>query len=199
MSKDFYAALKDRRTIYTISKESPIPDEKILEVVQQAVKHVPSAFNSQSARIILLLGEQHNRLWDITMEALRKIVPPEYFADTELKINGFKGGYGSVLVFEDQNVVEELQKNFELYKDNFPLWSNHSSGMLQFVIWTSLEIEGFGASLQHYGALIEEQVKKEWNVPDKWKLIAQIPFGKPTAPPSEKEFKPIDERVKFYK
>lgn len=60
--------------------------------------------------------------------------------------------------------------------------------MHQFVIWTALEIEGFGASLQHYDELIETDVKKEWSVPENWKLIAQMPFGKPTEKPGEKEF-----------
>ncbi len=76
------------------------------------------------------------------------------------KINSFASGYGTILYFEDMSVVEDLQKQFALYKDNFPVWSQQSSAMHQFVIWTSLEIEGFGASLQHYNELIEEDVKK---------------------------------------
>jgi Predicted oxidoreductase related to nitroreductase len=71
--------------------------------------------------------------------------------------------------------------------------------MHQYVIWTSLESEGLGASLQHYNELIEEEVKKEWGMPNNWKLIAQMPFGKPTAQPGEKEYKPISDRVKVFK
>ncbi len=44
--------------------------------------------------------------------------------------------------------------------------------MLQFVIWTLLEIEGFGATLQQYNPLIDDEVKKEWNVPEIWEIIA---------------------------
>ncbi|MBE6083105.1 MULTISPECIES: nitroreductase family protein [Tissierellales] len=199
MNKDFYAAIKDRRSFYGISKENVISDERILEVVNYGVKHSPSPFNSQSARVMVLLGENHNKLWDITKEELRKIVPPQNFSDTEEKINSFRSGYGSILFFEDQDVVEELQENFPTYKENFPKWSQQSSGMLQFVIWTSLEMEGFGASLQHYNPLIDEEVKKTFNVPDNWKLIAQLPFGKSVSLPGEKEFKPLEERVKVFK
>ena len=71
--------------------------------------------------------------------------------------------------------------------------------MHQFVIWTALEIEGFGASLQHYNELIESDIKKEWSTPDNWKLIGQMPFGKPTAEPSEKQFQPLEERIKVFK
>ena len=77
-------------------------------------------------------------------------------------MNAFKSGYGTVLYFEDSEVVEELQEKFALYKENFPIWSQQSSGMLQFAIWTALEIEGFGATLQHYNPLIDEEVRKEW-------------------------------------
>jgi predicted oxidoreductase (fatty acid repression mutant protein) len=199
MSKDFLSAVADRRSYYGISKEIVVPDERIKEIIEHSIKHTPSAFNSQSARVVLLLGKEHDKLWDITKEALRKIVPADKFKDTEDKINSFKSGYGTVLFFEDNSIIESLQEKFVLYKDNFPIWSQQSSGMHQFVIWTALEIEGFGVSLQHYNELIEADVKKEWNIPDSWKIIGQMPFGKPTAEPSEKEFKPLEERIKVFK
>jgi len=199
MAKDFYNAVKERRTIYGISKETTISDERIEKVIKDAVKHTPSAFNSQSGRVIVLFGEKHNKLWDITKEALKRIVPEDKFASTEEKINSFHSGYGSVLFFDDYSIVESLQQQFPSYKDNFPVWSMQSNGMLQYVIWTSLENEGLGASLQHYNPLIDDEVKKEWHIPNNWKLIAQMPFGKPTAPASEKEFMPLEDRVKIFK
>lgn len=199
MNKDFYEVIKNRRTIYGISKESVISDERIEEIINYAVKHVPSSFNSQSARVVLLLGENHNKLWDITKETLRKIVPKDSFAQTEARVNSFSSGYGSILYFEDQSVIEGLQEKFALYKDNFPIWSQQSSGMLQFAIWSALEAEGLGASLQHYNPLIDNEVKAHWNIPSNWKLIAQMPFGKPTAPAGDKEFMPLEERVKIFK
>lgn len=199
MEKNFFNAVADRRSFYGISKESVISDERIQEVIEYAVKHTPSAFNSQSARVVLLLNKHHDKLWDITKEALRKIVPPDRFKPTDDKINSFRNGYGTVLFFEDNSIVESLQQQFALYKDNFPIWSQQANGMLQFVIWTSLEIEGFGASLQHYNEVIEADVKNEWNIPNNWKLIAQMPFGKPTSEPDEKQFEPSDNRVKVFK
>lgn len=199
MSKNFYDAIKERRSIYSISKESPVSDERIKEVIEDAVKHVPSSFNSQSSRVVVLFGEKHDKLWDIAMEALRKIVPEENFSSTEQKINSFKAGHGTVLYFEDFSVVESLQKQFELYKDNFPVWAEQTSGMLQFAIWTALSIEGLGATLQHYTELIEDEVKREFKIPNNWKMIGQMPFGKGTAPAGEKEFSPIENRVKIMK
>ncbi|MBS5822945.1 MAG: nitroreductase family protein [Clostridium argentinense] len=199
MKKEFLTAIADRRTFYGISKESVVSDDRIKEVIEYAVKHTPSAFNSQSARVVLLLGNHHDKLWNITKEALRKIVPTDKFGPTEEKINSFKSGYGTVLYFEDNSVVESLQQQFAIYKDNFPIWSQQSSGMHQLVIWTALENEGFGASLQHYTELIEADVRKEWDIPENWKMIAQMPFGKPTGEPGEKEFQPLEERVRIFK
>nr|WP_285861918.1 nitroreductase family protein [Brevibacillus sp. MER 51] len=198
VGKDFIAAVKDRRTYYGISKENVVSDERIKEIVQEAVKYTPSAFNSQSARVVVLLGTEHDKLWNITKETLRKIVPAENFGATEEKMNSFGSGYGTVLFFEDQNVVQNLMQQFEAYKDNFPIWSEQSSGMLQYVVWTALETEGFGASLQHYNPLIDEEVQQTWKLPSEWKLRAQMPFGKPTAQPAEKQFQSLDERVKFF-
>lgn len=199
MSKDFLTAIADRRSIYGLSKESPISDDKIKELIDHAVKYTPSAFNSQSARVILLLGSEHDKLWDITKEALRKVVPANNFAPTEEKINSFKSGYGTVLYFEENSIIESLQQQFALYKDNFPVWAQQSNGMLQFVIWTALEMEGLGASLQHYNELIEDEVKKTWGIASSWKLIGQMPFGKPTTPAGEKQFQAIADRVKVFK
>ena len=65
MEKDFYEILKNRRTYYGIGKVSKLSDERIEEVVNAAVKYTPSAFNSQSANVVILFGENHNKLWDI--------------------------------------------------------------------------------------------------------------------------------------
>ncbi len=199
MNREFRAAVEDRRSIYGISKDFVISDERIQEVIHHGVKHTPSPMNSQSGRVVLLLGGHHDKLWNITTEILRKRVSPEKFSKTEEKLGTFRAGYGTVLFFEDQEVVEGLQQKLPSYKDSFPVWSQNSGGMLQYIVWTSLEVEGFGASLQHYNPLIDDEVKKEWNIPDKWKLIAQMPFGKPTAPPGEKTFMPLEERVKVFK
>lgn len=131
---------------------------------------------------------------------MRKLIGEDAFAKTEEKINSsFACGYGTVLFFEEQNIIETLQKSFPLYADNFPVWSEQASGMLQFAVWTLLEDAGFGASLQHYNPLIDSEVHRAWNIPAEWKLRAQMPFGSPTAVPSEKEFLPIEERVKVFK
>jgi len=193
-------AISNRRSFYGINNESPISDKEIKEIIDLAVLHVPSAFNSQSARIVLLQGDHHQKLWQITKDILKVDKTDEQFSKTEEKIDScFASGYGTILFYEDWRVVENLQKNFPSYKDKFPEWAQHTSAMHQFAIWTMLEDAGLGASLQHYNPLIDQAVADEWNISLHWKLIAQMPFGKPIAQPGEKEFQPLEERIKVFK
>ena len=63
--RTFAEALEHRRSYYSISNDSPVQDEEIVHIIRTAVKHVPSAFNSQTTRIVLLLGDEHQKLWRI--------------------------------------------------------------------------------------------------------------------------------------
>ncbi len=198
MKVDFYDAIEKRRSVYALKKESLISDEKIQEIIAYALKHTPTAFNSQTGRVLLLLGDGHERLWNIAEDALREIVPEDSFDQTQEKLSGFRNAYGTVVYFEDYEVVEGLQEQFALYKDNFPVWSNQASGILQNNIWTAFAVEGLGASLQHYNEIIEDQVKAAWKIPDKWKLVAQMPFGNIAEAPDEKAYNAVEERLKVY-
>lgn len=98
MERTFREALRHRRSYYALAPESPIDDARIEEIVRFAIKHVPSAFNSQSTRAVLLLHEHHDELWKIVKRTLRAIVPEGAFARTEEKIeHSFAAGYGTVL------------------------------------------------------------------------------------------------------
>ena len=200
MEKSFKQALQDRRTYYAIGNQSPVADRQIEEILKHVLAHVPSAFNSQSTRIVLLLGKHHIKLWTLTKDILRKLVPADSFPATENKIdNCFLAGYGTVLFFEDMETVAGLQKAFPSYADNFPIWSQQTCGMHQLAVWTMLEEKGFGANLQHYNPLIDDQVAEEWNISKDWKLVAEMPFGTPLKQPDDKTYLPIEKRLKIIK
>ena len=196
---DFYKAIKNRRTKYAISAKSPISDARLEEIVREMVQFTPSSFHSQSSRVLILLGEKHLKLWDITLNILKEIVPAEAFSATESKIKSFAAGYGTLLYFEDQEVVRGLQEKFPSYKDNFPIWSNQSCGMLQANSWAALNLEGLGVSLQHYNPIIDQAVRAEFDVPENWKLNAQMPFGVATAEPAELTYIDLPARVRVLK
>ena len=199
MISNLYEVMAQRRSIYHLGRRETVAKERIVSIVENAVKYCPSAFNSQAGRVVVLLGENHLRLWRIVCDKLQLVVPEDKFAATKAKIDSFAAGYATVLFFEDQEVIQGLERKFTLYADNFSSWSLQSSGMLQYMVWISLESEGAGASLQHYSPLIDEDVVREWNLPKTWKLISQMPVGSLELPAEDKTFEPIEKRVKVFK
>lgn len=188
MDNNFLQAMENRRTYYHIGSEMGIEERQIIEMLDRVLLSVPSAFNGQSTRIVLLMGRHHYRLWEIVKHTLAEIVPPEAMVRTSEKIDkSFLAGCGTVLFFEDTKVVEQQKRDFPQYADSFELYSAQTSAMHQFAIWTLLEDMGFGASLQHYNPLIDRRVAEEWNLSGEWRLMAQMPFGSPLSSPAEKE------------
>jgi hypothetical protein len=187
-------ALKSRRSEYVLSKNVQMNDAAIEGMVKDVLTYTPSAFNAQSQRILLLLGDEHDTLWDQLIEIMKGIVEGDQFEKTKDKINGFKNAYGTVLFYEDMSVIEDLQSRFPLYKDNFSKWSLEQNGMLQSNVWVELRANGLGASLQHYNELIDEYLKKTYDLPKKWALRAQMPFGEITIQSDDKPKMDINKR-----
>lgn len=196
---NFIDAVKNRRSIYAIGKNITVSEEKVIDVIKQALTHSPTPFNSQANRAVLLIGEDHDHLWDIVEDTLRKIVPEKNFPKTQEKLQSFKNGYGTILFFEDESVTKGLMQKFPLYKDSFPIWAMQASGMFQFIVWTGLSELGLGANLQHYNPLIDEAVKVRWNLPKEWKLLAQMPFGQLLNPAGEKEIVPVEKTFRVFR
>ena len=186
--RSFIEAVQNRRSIYALGKNIPVLESQIMAAVERMVKDVPSAFNMESARVVVAMKEHHENVWHITESALKKIVPEEEFDATAEKIKGFESGYGTILFFEDSDTLYEMQKKYPTYKDNFSIWAAQANGMLQFAIWTALEDLGLGVNIQHYNMLIDEDIRKIFNLPDSWDLVAQMVFGEKLqdAPPIKK-------------
>lgn len=197
-AKHFVDSLKTRRSIYTLGKNVPLSQEEIVELVEKVVKESPTAFNSQTQRIVFLFGNSQEKLWDITEEALKPLTPAEAFPNTQKKLAGFKGAFGTILFFEDQDIVKNLQEQFALYAENFPIWSEQASGIAQANVWTALAAENIGANLQHYNPVIDEAVAKEWQIPASWKLRGQLVIGSIEAPAGEKEYTEDSARFKIF-
>lgn len=185
-------SLQTRRTYYNINKNLPVNEQQVIDLVKEATALVPDSFDMKSARVVVALGEKHDLLWDTIYDVFEGKVPRE-------KIDSFKSGYGTVLYFYDKNVVAGMQEQFAAYADNFPWWSAQAVGMLQISIWSGLRELGVGASLQHYNPVIDEAVRKLFDLPDHWALNAQMPFGGIAQEPDAKAAENIDVRVKIVK
>ena len=169
---------QNRRSVYALGKNLPVSEQEVLEIIDNAVKYSPSAFNSQTAHAVVLLGENHQKLWDITFGELEKFLKNEEAkVTTKGKIDSFAAAYGTILFFEDHDVVKGLQEQFPSYADNFPIWSEQSTGIASFAVWNALAEAGVGANIQHYNPVIDGKVAAEWNIPANLVLRAQMPFG----------------------
>ena len=198
MNQQFINAIRKRRSHYSLGRNVNLSNDDIRALITDVMKNTPSAFHSQSSRAVILFGNESVEFWRLIELELRKLVPAENFKPTEDKMKSFAAGVGTILFFEDQDVVNQLQEQFPLYAENFPTWSEHANGMAQFSVWTALANANIGASLQHYNPFADATIAKRWNIPSNWLLRAQMPFGSIEGDAQEKTFIQDEERVKVF-
>ncbi len=192
-------SLTRRRSIYALGHTRIVTDFCLEDTLKDCLKNCPTPFNAQSARLVLLLNQQHTNFWKLVLQKVLAVTPLGKKDSTAQKINSFAAAYGTILFFEDLSVLEQLQKDFPLYQKNMHDWTFEANGMLQYMVWQALAENEIGASLQHYNELIEEDVKKMLGLPDSWKILAQMPFGSIEKTPAEKTFLPLENRFKIFK
>lgn len=189
----FIDLIKKRRSYYNINKEIPVSEEEIINFIKEATELVPDAFNMKSQRLAVFTGQKHDELWDSIYDEFGGKVARE-------KIDSFKSGYGTIIFSIDENVVKSLQDKFPNYADRFPSWAEQANAMLQFSIWVGLTEMGLGASIQHYNPVIDEAIKKKFDIKDHHKILAQLVFGGIVEEPQAKEKEnDINHRVKIIK
>lgn len=193
----FLTIFKQRRSIYNLSNTIGITNEQLVRLLQEVIVNSPTAFNSQSSKVVLLLAKNHEHFWNhLVLSILEKITSSLAFEKTKQKINGFANAYGTILFFDDTSITESLMTKYPTYQAMFHQWADHASGMQQIAVWTVLTEAGIGASLQHYNPVIDDEIKKAYAINPKWRLIAQMPFGIPLSKANEKTTKSADELVK---
>lgn len=185
-------SLRKRRTYYNINGESPVSEEKVVETIKELTELVPDAFNMKSQRVVVALGDKHKELWDGVYDAFDGQVSRE-------KLDSFKVGVGTVLFFYDNKTVQTMREKYSLYEAQFEKWALQSNGMLQISVWSALEELGFGASLQHYNPVIDEMVRKMFDVDEDYIMLGQIVFGGIEADADPKDGEDIGKRFKLVK
>ncbi|KAH6698519.1 putative nitroreductase family protein [Leptodontidium sp. MPI-SDFR-AT-0119] len=199
MSEKFFEAVKTRRSNYSITKSSPIPDEKIIQIVNDTIQHVPSGMNLVPTRLVLLLEEQHDKFWKTAYDVTKVRLPEDQFEGPSKRIEGFAAAYGTILFFHDVEASNELGQKHPGLAAKLPQFAEHTNAMCQFVAWTALTLEGFGCNIQHYNPYVDPKVQETWNVPASWCLTGQLVFGAPSNPPKKKTFKPLDDKVLVFR
>lgn len=196
---NFLDLQKKRRSIYALGDNTGLSNEAIVSLVESTVEQSPSAFHSETSRLVFLFGDKNKQFWnELTANALEKVTPADNFAATKEKLASFSKGQGTILLFEDQSVVKGLQEQFPLYADNFPIWSEQAHGIALYAIWLAFAEKNIGMNIQHYNPLIDQEVHRLFDIPSDWKLRGQAPFGSIEAPAqNEKTFK-TDNRYKVF-
>lgn len=119
---DFLKLQTTRRSIYALGKNVPFSTAALIELIERAITQTPSAFNSQTSRAVLLFGQESEYFWThLTASALEKIMPADAFEQTKEKLDGFAAGIGTILFFEDQDVITTLEEKYPRYAENFKL------------------------------------------------------------------------------
>lgn len=192
--------IEKRRSIRTLTDEQIISDAELEKLIKSELDNLPTSYNMQNTRCILLFGDAHKALWnDIVMNTLRALVPEDKFARTQKKIEGFAGGHGTVLLYLDEDAADKFRKNMPMYANNVEPWQLEHMGMLTLSTWLLLCEAGYAATLQHYNPIIDEAVQKRWNVKPSWRLLGQMPFGKAAETPMQRPMVPIEEKVFIYR
>ncbi|WWC58798.1 uncharacterized protein I303_101342 [Kwoniella dejecticola CBS 10117] len=199
-------SIEERRSHYVIDDRCDVEPAEVTALVKKVLRHVPSMFNMQSTRIVVLFGEHHRKLWDLVIGSLgedilqkRPNVAHEHFSKVIDKLRSLQNGYGTLLFFEDGQTIEEIIEKYPAYRDKFETWSLQSSAIAQYAIWltfTNLNPR-IGMTLQHYYP-DREEIGRLWGIPKEWKMTGQMPFGNIVEQPKEKSFKSPDDLVKVF-
>ena len=97
-STHLFDAVNERHSYYSLSDSSPISDDRIQEIVQDTLLGVPSAFNSQTTRLALVLNKEHKKLWQIVREVYKQQLPQDKFEHANQRFNMFEAAYGTVSI-----------------------------------------------------------------------------------------------------
>lgn len=181
---EFLDAVAARYSAYSLDdgiEEAGVSFDDVVETVRRIAPAVPSSYNSQTCRLIVLGGDDHRAFWSIVADVLRaKVDDEECFARTEAKLKGFSDAAGTILFYEDDAGTEALIEKHPSYKDAFPVWAEHGDAMMQYAVWTGLYDMGLAANIQHYNPTIDDRVGEAFGVPEGLRLVCQMVFGRPT-------------------
>lgn len=53
-----------RRSIYALGKDVELSNQELIDTIQRAVLNTPTAFNSQTSRVVILLDEESDAFWN---------------------------------------------------------------------------------------------------------------------------------------
>ena len=195
----FLELAEDRRTIYALGKNTDLSQEEIEEQIRKVVKQVPTAFNSQTTRVVVLFDEANEKFWDHIYDVQKDVIQGEMWDMMSGVMVGAKDAVGTVLFFEDLDAVEQMPAQGvreEAYKQN-------NNANAQYALWLAFREMNLGASLQHfnvgYNHGFDKGTKEMFDLPESYEMLAQMPFGSIEQEVEAKDHIDTNEQVKVFK
>lgn len=186
-----------RRSQYDLGKDLPITPQELKHLVEEIVLHSPSARNSQTARLVLVLGEQHERMWDTVLPIILPLTKEPLRDAMVQKFEGFKRAYATLLFFEDGAILKDLVTRYPHTAEDTMLFAAHANAMQQYAAWTQLAALEIGASLQHHNSA-GPAIRAFLGLPEEWIPHAQLVLGNIVTPTGKikEQHLPVSERLR---
>lgn len=180
--------MEKRRTSYALGKNTDFSQEEIVTAIRDTIKNVPSAFNSQTTRAVVIFDEANKKFWQHIYDVQKDVLPEQMWEMMSGVMEGARdNAIGTVLFFEDRDAIEVMPANDE----RKATYKEHNAAIAQYSVWLRLTEMDLGGSLQHlnvgYDQGFDKATREMFDLPDSFEMIAQMPFGSIEAPAGEKD------------
>jgi predicted oxidoreductase (fatty acid repression mutant protein) len=173
--------LKRRRSIRRL-RGGPLEME-MLDRIAEAAHLTPSAYNRPPWHIVVI-HERLDAFWAMVEAAFREQLDGDRLARYLDRLQGFRAGVATVLIYEDRSIGDELETAWRISEDEARAFCEQALGMVQLTLWLAVVEEGLATSLQHWEALIEGPLAAFLDLPaDRYRLTAAMPIGYPAEEP----------------
>ncbi len=172
---DLLTTMMRRRSIKRL-RAGPFSDAA-LDRILEAVRLAPAAFNQPPWRIVVV-RQRLPQFWDVVAGAVRERLDGDRQTRYLDRIDGFRPGVATVLVYEAQASRTALQDAWGISPEQAASFAEQGLGMVQLALWLAITGEGLSASLQHWEWLVEQPAAAFLGVPaGDFRLMAMLPIG----------------------
>ena len=174
--KAFIEYLQACQPMAKLGKKVHLSQNYLSALIIEAIKSCPSVQGIQGLKFVVLYHEAHQKFWQLVEAQQRQEIPAHVFAATAYKMQACQNALGTILFFEDQQVLQDLAKKQPLLAQQHPNWSAQYLGVASLAAWGILADVGLGAELLHYQGF-DHKLQKQFKLEQSWKLKAQLLFG----------------------
>ena len=170
------ATLLERRRSVRRLRGGPF-DTGALVRIATAAHLCPSAYNRPPWHVVVV-RERAGEFWETVESGFRARLEGDRLERYLTRLAGFRNGVAIVLVYEDRTVLTDLEEAWGIGPDQARAFSEQALGMVQLSLWLAVVAEGLATSLQHWEALIEEDLAAFLELPSgRYRLAAAMPIG----------------------